>query len=123
MSDELAQFANQKYFALETYRRNGKAVATPVWFAEEGGKFYVYTLADSGKVKRIRNNPRVRIAPCDVRGNVKGDWVEATARIANEEEAQHGNRLLDRKYWLKRVFNITSKLSGKKRAVIIIEPE
>ena len=74
-------------------------------------------------MKRIRNNSHVRIAPCDVRGNVKGDWVEATARIASEEEAQHGNRLLDQKYWLKRIFKITSKLSGKKRAVIIIEPE
>ena len=64
MSDEkLNQFAGEKYINLETFRKSGAAVATPVWFAEDLGVFYVYSLANAGKVKRIRNNPRVRLMP------------------------------------------------------------
>ena len=66
--NKLAPFANQKYISLETYRKNGQAVRTPVWFADSDGQLYVYTLADAGKAKRLRNDPRARIAPCDMRG-------------------------------------------------------
>ena len=50
------RFSGRNYLNLETYRKSGVAVRTPVWFAEQGGILYLYTLADSGKVKRIRNN-------------------------------------------------------------------
>jgi uncharacterized protein len=118
-----AQFANQKYLSLESFRKNGRGVATPVWFAEDGGKFFVYTLAGAGKVKRIRNNPRVRVAPCDMRGRVTGEWVEARARIVGPREAERGHELLNRKYgWLKRVGDFFSKLRKRERAVIEIHP-
>ncbi len=71
-----APFAGQKYLNLETFKKNGTGVKTPVWFAADpsasldsnGAKLYVYTIGVSGKVKRIRNNPHVKIAPCDMRG-------------------------------------------------------
>src|SRR5262245_14444785 len=73
----LALFATQRYLTLESVKRDGTPVQTPVWFAEEQGVLYVYTLANAGKVKRIRRNPRIRLAPCTVRGTVIGPWVEA----------------------------------------------
>ena len=120
--DKLSQFAGEKYLNLETYRKNGKAVATPVWFAEDGGVLYIYSLADAGKVKRIRNNPRVRVAPCDMRGKLKGEWVEARARIVQGDEAAKGHRLLDEKYGLlKKIGNVFSKLIKRERVAIAIE--
>jgi len=62
-------------------------------------KLYVYTIGVSGKVKRIRNNPRVKIAPCDMRGRVLGEWVEARVAILTGEEAARGMRLLNKKYF------------------------
>lgn len=123
MSDKLSQFANQKYLSVESYRKNGTPVATPVWFAEEAGELYIYSLADAGKVKRIRNNPRVRVVPCDFRGTPKGEWVEASATILDEAGARRGHRLLDKKYGLlKRVGNFYSGLMKRERAVIAINP-
>ena len=99
-----ATFERQKYLSLESFRRNGQGVRTPVWFAGDrpgGGpqKFYVYSEADSGKAKRIRNNPRVRIAPCNARGKLRGDWVEARAEIITGAEAERGVQFLNRKYF------------------------
>src|SRR5215470_12132426 len=99
-NDKLSQFADRKYLNLESYRRNGQGVRTPLWFAEANGALYFYTLADSYKVKRIGANPRVRVAPCDMRGNVKGEWVDATARRLDAAESRRANELLDRKYGL-----------------------
>src|SRR6202521_5589589 len=84
-----AAFAGHKYLNLETCKKNGEGVKTPVWFAADpsvpldssDAKLYVYTIGVSGKVKRIRNNPRVRIAPCTASGKLLGDWVEAKAEI------------------------------------------
>jgi PPOX class probable F420-dependent enzyme len=126
MSDaKLDQFANQKYLNLETYRKTGAAVATPVWFAqkhdEDGDEIYIYSLAEAGKVKRIRNNSRVRVMPCDFRGGPKGEWVEATARIIDGAEADKAQRLLDKKYGLmKRIGNIYSRIMKRPRAAIAI---
>ena len=76
-SPNLAPFVGQRYLNLESVKRDGTPVQTPVWFAEEQGVLYVYTLANAGKVKRIRRHPRIRIAPCTMRGTVTGPWVEA----------------------------------------------
>ncbi len=123
MSDErLNQFANQKYLNVETYRKNGTPVVTPVWFAEDLGVFHIYSLANAGKVKRIRNNPRVRIMPCDMRGNHRGDWVEGRARFLDPAGDERAHRLLDKKYgWIKKVGSLYSKLMKRERATIAIE--
>jgi uncharacterized protein len=120
-SDKLKPFANRKYLNIETFRRDGRAVRTPVWFAQSGERLYIYSLADAGKVKRIRNNPKVRVAPCDARGQVKGEWAEATARIESGAGEELGNKALDEKYgWLKRVGNFFSRLRGKRHAIMSI---
>jgi PPOX class probable F420-dependent enzyme len=120
-SEKLAQLADQKYLSLETYRKDGTPVATPVWFAQEGRVFYVYSLANAGKVKRIRNNPRVRIAPCDIRGRLKGEWVDGEARILDQAGAEKAHRLLNQKYGLvKRMGDFFSKLRKRARATIAI---
>jgi uncharacterized protein len=117
----LAAFSRHRYLSLETYRRTGQAVATPVWFVVDRDVIYVYSLATAGKVKRIRNNPRVRIAPCDARGRLTGAWVEATARIVDERHAAQAHDLLRAKYgWMKRLADLFRKLRPKPRAVLAI---
>ena len=89
--------------------------------AEENGTFYIYSLANAGKVKRIRNNPNVRIVPCDMRGKPNGEWVAAKARILDERGAALGHELLIKKYgWMKRIGDIFSKLMQRQRAVIAL---
>ena len=120
-TNSLTQFANQKYLNMETYRKTGKPVATPLWFAEENGTLYIYSLANAGKVKRVRNNPKVRIVPCDMRGNPKGEWVEAKARILDERGATLGHNLLIKKYgWMKRIGDVFSKLMQRQRVVVAL---
>jgi uncharacterized protein len=120
---KLAPFAGQKYLSLESYRKSGQAVQTPLWFVEENGVLYVYSLADAWKVKRVRNNPRVRIAPCDFRGQLKGDWLEAQANILNPAEAEHGQTLFRQKYgWMKRIGEIVGKFKKREHTVIAIRP-
>lgn len=116
------QLANEKYINVETYRRDGTAVRTPLWFAadEAGKEFYISTPASSGKVKRIRRYPRVQVAACNFSGNVKGPWMAAEARFCEGEEAKRAGRLLDRKYPSKVIFNIAAFLFRRKRALIAL---
>jgi PPOX class probable F420-dependent enzyme len=82
--------AGHKYCLLVTYKRDGEAVPTPVWFGLADGRLYVRSEADVAKVKRIRNDPRVRVAPCTVRGKPLGPPSEGRARVlgqAGEEAA------------------------------------
>ena len=118
----LAQFSGRKYLNLETLRRTGVAIATPVWFAQSGSTLYVYSLAAAGKVKRVRHNASVRIAPCDIRGALQGAWMPASAQIATGDEAALGHRLLDGKYgWMKRLGGLLSRLRRREYAVIAID--
>jgi PPOX class probable F420-dependent enzyme len=120
-SPNLALFAGQKHLNLESVKRDGMPVQTPVWFAEEQGVPYVYTLANAGKVKRIRRNSRVRLAPCTMRGTVIGPWVEAQATIVDATTAAHGHALLRHKYgWLKGIGDLFSRLLHRERVVIAI---
>lgn len=123
----LAPFEGRKYLNLETRRRTGAAVATPVWFAvsrdARGDTLYVYSLAAAGKVKRIRNDPLVRIAPCDIRGGLLGEWQPARACLVTGEEAALGHRLLDQKYgWMKRIGGWLNRFRRRDYAVIAIVP-
>ena len=118
---KLAPFAGQNYISLETFKKNGQGVKTPVWFVLHENAFYVYTEADSWKVKRIRNTPRVRVAVCNMRGVIKGPWLDASASVVEGDERLAADKLLDRKYFLKRVFNFLSRINRHKRAMIKIE--
>jgi PPOX class probable F420-dependent enzyme len=94
---------NQRYISLATFRKSGIAVFTPVWFAEQADKLYVMISTRLGKYKRIRNNPQVKIAPCNIRGKITGPEFAATARILPPEEFAKARRLIDAKYWLARL--------------------
>jgi len=113
-----ATLAGENYISLETFKKNGQGVQTPVWFVLHGDVIYVYTEADSWKVKRIRNNPRVRVAPCTIRGQVTGPWIDGSASIIDGDERRAADRLLDQKYFLKRLGNLFTRLTGRERAWI-----
>ena|ERR1700739_3031341 len=91
---------HRKYISLTTFRKAGSGVATPVWFGEEDGKLYVMTMSNSGKAKRIGNNPQVRVAPCAVRGKVTGPDFAATARLLPKEDFARARKTITRKYWM-----------------------
>ena len=88
----------EKYLSLTTYRRDGSPASTPVWFVIDEGRLFVWTSASSWKAKRLRRDPRARIAACDFRGNVHGPAWNATARFLSESDGEHVQRLLLAKY-------------------------
>jgi PPOX class probable F420-dependent enzyme len=92
-------FVGSAYLSLTTFRKDGRPVATPVWFGVDGDRILVWSGAAEGKVKRIRNNSRVTVARCDYKGKVKGPAFEATALLLPPEEGAIVHRLLNRKYW------------------------
>jgi PPOX class probable F420-dependent enzyme len=98
-----AAIQDKKYISLTTFRKNGQAVATPVWFGEEDGRLFVMTRSIFGKYKRIRNNPQLRVAPCSIRGVVTGPEFAATARILPVEDHARARKAINRKYWAARI--------------------
>jgi PPOX class probable F420-dependent enzyme len=95
--------SGQRYISLATFRKNGTPVYTPVWFGEENGRLYVMTGSKMGKTKRLRNNPKVKIAPSTIRGKITGPEFPATVRFLKPEEFPHATKLIKDKYWLARV--------------------
>ena len=123
-TNEIEFLEGGSYISFATRKRSGEWVATPVWFAADRGNYYVFSASAAGKVKRLRNSPRARVAACDARGNVHGPWHEAQARIVSAPDAiARANALLLAKYgWQMRVLDLFSRLSGRygKRAYIEI---
>jgi uncharacterized protein len=126
-----AAVAGHKYLSLETFKKNGEGVKTPVWFAAEpavtldssDAKLYVYTIGVSGKVRRIRNNNRVRVAPCNARGRLLGEWVDARAEIVSGVEAEHGMQLLDKKYFpWRQLLDFFARFRKRERMAFVIRP-
>ncbi|MCM2393418.1 PPOX class F420-dependent oxidoreductase [Streptomyces albipurpureus] len=93
-------FAAARYISVTTFRKNGTGVATPVWFAEDQGKLYAWTRSDSWKVKRLRNDPRVVVTVCDMRGRVAegAPSAEGTGELLDEAGTARVRKLLARKY-------------------------
>ena len=79
--ETLSRFEGERVISLESYRKNGEPVRTPVWFLEENGVLYVHTDDSTGKVKRIRRNPKVRVAPSHFRGKPKAEYIDAWAEL------------------------------------------
>jgi PPOX class probable F420-dependent enzyme len=116
------KLARANYLSFETFRKSGVGVATPVWFAEEDGVFYLFSANEAGKIKRLRNSPRSRIAACTVSGRVTGEWVDTQAYMLDETEPALG--ALRRKYgWQMKLTDCMSRLSGKmdKRTYIAVK--
>jgi len=113
MSD---QFSNQKYLNLETYRKSGESVRTPVWFARDGDDLMVWTQEDSGKAKRIRRSGSVKVVPCKSMGEPTGTWLDATATSDSSPQAQQALiRLMQAKYGF--AFRL-AHLGGKLRKAV-----
>jgi hypothetical protein len=90
--------AGHKYALLVTFSRDGTPVPTPVWFGLDAGNVYTYTFADAGKVKRLRNDPRVLLAPCTVRGRPLGRAIEGRGRRLAREEWGRAERAIEANY-------------------------
>ncbi len=104
-----------KYLSLGTWRKNGAVVDTPVWFAAGDSVLYVFSSGEAGKVKRLRNSSRARVAPCSVSGKVAGDWLAATAEIIQDDaDTEVAYQALRHRYgWQMLITDFMSKLAGK----------
>jgi hypothetical protein len=120
MNDALA---DATYVSLRSYKRDGGAVDTPVWAAPLDGALVVFTLRDSFKVKRIRRDPRVMVAPCGVLGAVSGAWVDGTCRLVeNRDREARAYQALDAKYgWQMRLGTWLRRLVGGLDRRVILE--
>ena len=113
---------NHQFINVETTRKNGQVVNTPVWFVAEGSLIYIRTGSKSGKVKRIRNNPGVKFATCKADGKLTGDWMDGTAEIVSDTvEKDSINRKFTRKYGLqKRLYDLVGFFSKMEMAALVI---
>jgi PPOX class probable F420-dependent enzyme len=96
----LESLGQGKYLSLTTFRQDGTPVSTPVWLVRDGDVLRVITQADSGKAKRLRNDPRVLLAPCDARGNVKGPQIEGMAMLQDAAKTARTAELVEKRYGL-----------------------
>lgn len=116
----------ERYMSLATFRKSGKEVRTPVWFAWDDGTLWVFTAGGSGKVKRLRSSSRARIAACDLRGNVHGPWLDATAELVDDPATEErAYAALRRKYgWQMWLSDVGSRLTGRirHRRVLAVRP-
>ena len=117
-------YADARYISLETFRRDGRGVRTPVWCAPCGDEIAVFSERKAGKVKRLRNGDRVRVARCDVRGKVHGAWCEGRGRIVDDDAQEaRAYRALRAKYgWQMALTDFLSTLTGRihGRAVLLL---
>ena len=120
-----SDLSDGKYIVLETYRKNGNPVRTPVWFVEDNGTLYVRTGTKSGKVKRLRRNPTVKLAPSKGRGDPKGPWIDAKATFANDQERKVALDRLKQKYGLQwKMVNLLHRIQGRTDdTVLLIRPQ
>ena len=98
MENHLDQFLDQKYINLETYKKDGTYVRTPVWFVIDNDLIYVITRDSTGKVKRLRNNQDVRIVLCSFKGEPKSEWIKGKAENITGDEANKIIKLRKKKY-------------------------
>ncbi|MEU5942459.1 PPOX class F420-dependent oxidoreductase [Micromonospora sp. NPDC047548] len=116
---DLDRLAAEKYVLLTTFRRDGRAVPTPVWAVRDGDTLAVWTAADSGKVKRIRRDGTVTVAPCDVRGRPLAAAVPGQAVLCSPQESNRVRDLIKRKYrLLGRLSLLGSRLRRGERGTI-----
>jgi len=94
----LSPLLNEKYINLETFRKSGEPVRTPVWFVVYQDQLCFNTEKDSGKVKRIRRNPAVNVAPCKINGELTGDWATGVARAMQGAEIEGVKKVYSKKY-------------------------
>jgi PPOX class probable F420-dependent enzyme len=115
---------DSRYTALTTYRRDGRAVTTPVWTVALGGRVYLVTAASTGKARRLRATGRVRFAPCNASGRrILGAWSEGTGRIVHDAaRREEALAALQRKYgWQMSLAMLVYRLRGSHRDRVVLE--
>ncbi|MBM4266384.1 MAG: PPOX class F420-dependent oxidoreductase [Deltaproteobacteria bacterium] len=114
----------EPYVSLVTYKRDGTGVETAVWAAPLDGKLVVFTLRDSFKVKRLRRNPKVRVARCNLTGKVLGPWEDGTGVVVDDPAYEkRAYEALDAKYgWQMRIGTFFRRIFGglEKRVILAI---
>lgn len=121
--EAITELQGYHYLNLTTFRKNGTPVVTTVWFAQANDKLYLWTAKESGKVKRIRNNPTVQITPSSRLGRPRGRVINASARILPVFEQQAAQQMMEAKYgWQKRLFALFWRLQGREQVYIEIIP-
>ena len=98
MSDKLSPFLDQKYINLETYKKDGTPIRTPVWFMIDNEVIYIITREKTGKVKRLKNNQNIRIVPCSFKGESKNEWINGVAQKITGNNAERAIKLRKKKY-------------------------
>ena len=118
-----ADFDGHRYTALTTYRKSGTPVMTPVWFVKQGEKLIIWTAKDSGKAKRLKNNPCVQLGPSDHAGKLIGSVEEGMARFIPEREHSELKKAFQAKYgWQEKLFTLLWKIRGHQHTYIEITP-
>ncbi len=121
-----ATLARARYVSVATTRRDGREVLTPVWIVARGAGLYCYSAKNAGKVKRVRNTGRARLATCDARGKQRGDWHSADARVLDDpQQCAAVYRALREKYgWQMWLADVAARLAGRyhKRDVLEFLP-
>ena len=98
MENKLGQFIDQKYINLETYKKDGTPIRTPVWFVIDNDLIYVITRDTTGKVRRLKNNQDVLIVHWSFKGEPKNGWVKGKAEKIVGEVADKAIKLRKKKY-------------------------
>lgn len=124
----MSALTDARYLSLATWRRDGREVRTPVWFAAANdGILYIFSAGEAGKVKRLRARRRAAVASCDLRGGNLGEWVPARGYLVEDaEEIDRAYSLLRRKYGIQMILTNFFSWIGRridKRALIRIELE
>lgn len=112
------EIRKEKYISLETYKKDNQAVRTPVWFITKDDTIIIVTREHTGKIKRLRNNQRVKLAVCSIKGRVSGPWMSGTAEILNKDKTSDAVKLRGKKYGF--LAKIASAFSGTKGEFVAI---
>ena len=121
MGNQLEQFLDQKYINLETYKKDGTPIRTPVWFVIDNDLIYVITREETGKVKRIKNNQNVRIVPCSFKGEPKNEWIRGKAEKITDEGSQKAIKLRKKKYGM--LARLTGIFTSQKGNLVVYSIE
>ncbi len=117
----LDQFKKEQYINVETFRKNGEGVKTPVWFVEFENQLCFTTEPYSGKVKRLRNNPKVNVAPCKMDGSVTGEWHPGMVRFMASDEIKAIEKIYNKKYGVMKIlFDLPNLFKKTERSFISI---
>ena len=121
MEDKLSIFLDQKYINLETYKKDGTPVRTPVWFVIGNDLIYVITRDSTGKVKRLKNNQDVQIVSCSFKGESKNEWIKGKAEKITGKEADTAIKLRKKKYGM--LARLTGIFTSQKGNLVVYSIE